>query len=47
MLESHEAQISPMRVISLVGFSAISHVQASMPAEIADGVNTANGNATR
>jgi hypothetical protein len=46
MVVSQDAQISLIRVISSAGFSAISHVQASIPAEMAEGVKTAKGKAT-
>ena len=41
------ANISLIRTTSATGFSAITHVQTSIPAAMADGVNTSNGRATR
>lgn len=47
MLMSQAAATSDISVTSYSGFSAMTHVQDSMPAETADWVNASNGRATR
>jgi hypothetical protein len=42
----HADVISVIKAISTSGFSAMAHVQASIPEEIDDGVKTSNGTAT-
>ncbi len=46
ILVIHAVLISAIMAISNVGRSEITHVQVSMPAAMADGVNTSKGRAT-
>lgn len=47
IVSNQEESISDINETSIAGFSAISHVQTSIPAAIAAGVETAKGRATR
>lgn len=46
MVSDHADNSSLMRATSTTGFSAMTQVQISMPADIADGVETSKGRAT-
>ena len=48
LIESDQAErTSPIKATSISGYSAMTHVQISMPVAIAAGVETWKGNATR
>jgi hypothetical protein len=47
IVSNHAESSSAMSATSMSGFSAITHVQTSMPAAMADGVETPKGRDTR